>query len=357
MRKHLFLLLCITLVTGLHAARTLDVYWVDVEGGAATLIVTPAGESILIDTGNPGNRDASRIHKVATETAGLKRIDHLITTHFHLDHFGGAAPLTQLMPIGTVHDNGLTRESPDKWKKKDLRWPIISKPYRDMKVDKRNIIHPGDTLDLKQVKDAAEVSVLCVVAQQKFLPLKAEHKKLKNPLTGTVENKPEDLSDNANSVGVMVSLGEFRFLDCGDLTWNVEANLVTPYNRIGVVDVYQVNHHGLDVSNNPLLIKSVQPTVSVMNNGHTKGCQPNTFATLASVKSIQAMYQVHKNLRKDEENNTKAEYIANKTHRDNCAGHYVKLSVSPDGDSYTISIPAHGHSQTFQTKSKLCSQL
>lgn len=357
MKASLFSLLLLSLATLLHAEKTLDVYWVDVEGGAATLIVTPAGESILIDTGNPGNRDAGRIHKVATETAGLQRIDHLITTHFHLDHFGGAAPLTQLMPIVNVHDNGLTKESPDKWKKKDLRWPIISRPYRDMKVGKRNILKPGDKLDLKQVKDSAEVSVLCVVAQQKLLPLKPDHKIQKNPLAGTVENKAEDLSDNANSVGVMVSVGEFRFLDCGDLTWNVEANLVTPYNRVGIVDVYQVNHHGLDTSNNPLLIKSVQPTVSVMNNGHTKGCQPNTFATLASVKSIEAMYQVHKNLRKDGENNTRDEYIANKTHRDNCAGHYVKLSVAADGDSYTLSIPAHGHSRTFQTKSKLCSAL
>ena len=91
---------------------TLDVYWVDVEGGAATLIKTPAGESILIDTGNPGTRDAGRIHKVATKEAGLKKIDHLITTHFHGDHYGGAAMLANLMPIGTVHDNGIPQKTP-----------------------------------------------------------------------------------------------------------------------------------------------------------------------------------------------------------------------------------------------------
>jgi competence protein ComEC len=339
-----------------QAESTFDIYWVDVEGGAATLMVTPAGESILIDTGNPGIRDAGRIHKLATEIAGVKKIDHLITTHFHLDHFGGAEPLSQLMPIGILYDNGLPQNSPDKWKKTDPRWPIISKPYRNMTVDKRNVIRPGDKLSLKQRPDTAEVSIMCVVAQQELLPLTESTKKKKNPLTGSVENKSEDLSDNANSVGVMVSVGDFRFLDCGDLTWNVEANLVTPYNRIGLVDVYQVNHHGLDVSNNPLLIKSIQPTVSIMNNGDTKGCQPNTFATLASTPSIKAMYQVHKNLRNDSDNNTKDEHIANITGKDDCAGHYIKLSIAPDGDNYTVSIPAHGHTRIFETKSKMCSE-
>lgn len=346
-------LLWLLLTAHLHAGKaekTLDVYWVDVEGGAATLIVTPAGESILIDTGNPGTRDAGRIHKTATEVAGLKSIDHLITTHFHLDHFGGANPLSQLMKIRNVWDNGLTKESPDRHRKNDARWPLISKPYREMKVGKRTVIKPGDTLPLKQAKGAANVTLTCVAAQQKLLPLPIGAERPRNPLTGTVPDKAEDLSDNANSVASLIELGGFRFLDCGDLTWNVETRLVTPHNRIGTVDVYQVNHHGLDSSNNPLLVKSVAPTVSVMNNGHTKGCMPGVFATLKATQSIQAMYQVHKNLRKDSENNTTDAYIANKTDRDTCKGHYVKMSVAPDGKTYTLFIPAHGHSRTFQTR-------
>jgi hypothetical protein len=115
------------------------------------------------------------------------------------------------------------------------------------------------------------------------------------------------------------------------------------------VDVFQVNHHGLDVSNNPLLVRTLAPTISVMNNGPTKGCEPQTFATLKATASIQTMYQVHKNLRAAT-NNTADEFIANLTPGNTCEGHYIKCSVAPDGKSYTISIPANGHQRTYRSK-------
>src|SRR5262249_30198726 len=89
------------------APHGLDIYFIDAEGGAATLIVTPAGESVLIDCGNPGPRDAERIYKVATEQAGLQAIDHLIITHWHLDHYGGVDRLAKLMPIHHYYDHGI----------------------------------------------------------------------------------------------------------------------------------------------------------------------------------------------------------------------------------------------------------
>ena len=333
---------------GIQAAGTLDVYWVDVEGGAATLIVTPAGESVLIDTGNPGTRDASRIHEVATQQAKLKKIDHLITTHFHGDHYGGAATLAQLMPIGTVYDNGIPRRNPDR-NRQDPAFILKIRPYRSMKVDGRVVVKPGYQLQLKQQKGAAPVKLTIVAANQKFIepPTSAE----KNPLTGSVPAKKEDLSDNANSIASLIELGGFRFLDCADITWNVEAKLVEPINRVGTVDVYQVNHHGLDVSNNPILVKSVAPTVSIMNNGSTKGCGPQTFATLKSAKSIQAMYQVHKNLRKDgDKNNAPEEYIANVTDAKDRQVYTLKLSVTADGKTYTVFNPRNGHKRTFKTR-------
>ena len=118
----------------------LDIYWIDSQGGGSTLLVTPAGESVLIDSGNPGGRDAGRIHKVITEEAGLSRVDHLITTHLHVDHYGGAAELAALLPIGMIHDNGVPAEDPDG--NHDPTWPQRIKPYREMKVGSREVVKP-----------------------------------------------------------------------------------------------------------------------------------------------------------------------------------------------------------------------
>jgi competence protein ComEC len=145
---------------------------------------------------------------------------------------------------------------------------------------------------------------------------------------------------------MLIGFGDWRFYDAGDLTWNQEARLVCPKNLIGTVDVYQVTHHGLDSSNNPLVLRTLQPRVAVMNNGATKGCLPEVLTTLHDIKSLQAVYQLHKNLRPDgATNNVPDEYIANK--EKDCQGNYVKLSVAPDAKSYTVVIPASGHTRTY----------
>lgn len=318
----------------------LDLYWIDVEGGAATLIVTPAGETVLIDTGNPGRRDPDRIVKVVTDVAGMKQIDHLIITHYHGDHYGGALTLVDQLPVRNLYDNGQFEGMPDN----------PGKAYFELKVSQRHVVKPGMLLPLKPAGESPSLWFNFLGGQKTFIDPPATAADNVEICSASRE-KDRDGSDNANSVVMLVRFGDWRFYDAGDLTWNQEARLVCPKNLIGTVDVYQVTHHGLDSSNNPLVLRSLEPHVAIMNNGSTKGCLPEVFGTLKDTKSLEAVYQLHKNLRPDgATSNVADEYIANK--EKDCQGNYVKLSVAPDAKTYTVAIPASGHSRTFQSRGK-----
>ena len=334
--------LCAAGARGGASDKKLDVYWVDVEGGAATLIVTPAGESVLVDTGLDGERDPGRIAKVAKQVAGLKQIDHLVVTHFDVDHHGGAAELAKRVPIRKVYDPGGQRGRPHASYEKYLAF---------RKTVDYSVLKPGDRLALRQADGAAKLSITCLAAGGKFIRPRPGHKR--NPIPASQSpDYPEDRSENANSVVLLIRLGEFDLLDAADLTGRLECRLVCPVNLAGEVDVYQVNHHGLDMSNNPVLVRSVKPTVTVMNNGHRKGCGPKTRAALKATPSIQANYQLHKNL-KSGADNTADEHTANFEPAQTCKGNHVSLHVSPDGSAYTVQIPATGHRKTFRTKASI----
>jgi beta-lactamase superfamily II metal-dependent hydrolase len=323
--------------------RGLTLYFIETEGGAATLIVTPAGESVLIDCGNPGARDAERINKTA-RAAGLTAIDKLLITHWHLDHYGGVAHLAELIPIRQFYDRGI----PAKLEEDPKNFPLLIQAYRKASGGKSVTLKPGDEVPLKQEPGAPPVKLLCVCASGAVLPDAAGAPA--NPLAAGHLAQPTDPSDNARSLGFLLSDGDFRFLDLGDLTWNVEYKLVHPTNKLGQVDVYQSTHHGLEISNNPVLIKSVDPHVAIFNNGPRKGGHPSVIATLRRLPGIQAIYQMHRNLLSGDQENTDAAFIANKGSSDKCPAEGIRLSVDPDGRSYEVVVGHDGKPRRFETR-------
>ncbi|MFQ5732247.1 MAG: ComEC/Rec2 family competence protein [Planctomycetaceae bacterium] len=319
----------------------LDVYFIDVEGGAATLFVTPAGESLLIDSGYPdnGGRDRDRVLSVIRKAAGLKHLDHAAVTHWHRDHYGNHAALAAKIKIRNFWDRGI----PDALRE-DGRFLERIGNYRRASENKSKTLKPGDTLPLKSGK--TPLSVTIVTASREVIPNGGRP----NPYAKFNKPAKRDPSDNAASLSFLLKFGDFRYLCCGDLTWNVEAKLVSPKNPLGQVDVFMVTHHGLPSSNNPTLVWAIDPIVAVMCNGPTKGGHPDTIRTLRKVKSLKALYQLHRNIKLKDDEQTPSAFIANSGTTAGCKGVYVKASIAADGKSYTVQIGPDGRRRTYRTR-------
>ena len=332
-------------VPALAAERNLEIYIVDVLGGAATLIVTPEGESILIDSGWPGleDRDPKRIESVLKEVAGVSQLDHLVTTHWHIDHFGGVEGLAKRLKIGQFWDRGIPDLSasdqdsanyPDGPKANDP----LGVAYRKASEGRRKALKAGDVLPLK-----GKVELLTLASGGKVI----EGSGKPNPLCATLPpDLPIDRSDNARSLAFRIKLGAFELLDCGDLTWNVEKDLVCPTNRIGQIDLYLSTHHGSAISNHPTLIQSIAPIVTIIGNGPRKGADPETFQRLKGIPSLTAIYQLHKNARTGPADNVDPAFIANTSET---GGTFIKVSVPPDGRSFDVQMGANGKPTRYQS--------
>lgn len=334
---------CPTAVLADERDGRLDIYFIDVEGGAANLIVTPANESILIDSGYPDNngRDRDRILDVVRNVAALERIDHAVVSHWHLDHYGNHASLAAEITIGQFWDRGI----PDALQEdKDFETRIAD--YRSASQNESNTLRAGDSFLLDSNGTPLRVKVM--TASREVVTNSGPP----NPHASKHEPQPEDTSDNAASVSLLFTFGDFKYLTCGDLTWNVEAELVTPNNPLGTVDLFMVTHHGLPTSNNPALVHAIDPTIAVMCNGPTKGGHEQTIATLKGVKSLQQWYQLHRNVNLDDTAQAPAEFIANCEPTVNCEGIWVKASVAPDAKSYTVQIGEEGKVRTYVTRER-----
>jgi beta-lactamase superfamily II metal-dependent hydrolase len=323
----------------------MDIYFIDVMGGAATLLVTPERESVLIDSGWPGlqDRDPKRIVHVLKGLAGCDHLDHLITTHWHADHFGGVAGLTRLIEIKHFWDRGLPEDGDPNLDFPD--GPKADNPlgiaYREASKGRRTPLKAGDPISLRG-------SVTGVVLASGGKVMEATTGAGPNPACADAPaDLPVDPSDNARSLAIRFRLGKFDFLDCGDLTWNVEKALVCPLDLIGPIDLYQVTHHGMDISNHPTLVRTIQPTVAIMNNGPRKGGSPATVKLLKSIPSIQAAYQLHRNVQTGPEDNTEAALIAN---TDPAGGTFIRVTVAPDGSKFAVQIGSDGPTREFAAR-------
>jgi competence protein ComEC len=317
-----------------QARKTLDVYFVDVEGGQATLVVSPSGESMLIDAGWPGfeGRDADRIASAAKQ-AGVARIDYLVITHYHRDHAGGVPQLAAKVPIGTFVDYGSNREPGSAAE--------VFAAYEPVRAKGRHLnVKPGGTLPIKGI-DARVVS-----AGGDLITGALGGKPAPNPLCADFKPRDPDPTENARSVGLVLTYGAFRMLDLGDLTWNKEHDLVCPSNLLGTVDVYLSTHHGMNMSGPAVIVHALRPRVVVVNNGATKGGTSEALQVIRSSPGLEDVWQLHYATKAAPVENSAAALIANP---DETTAHWIKLSVADDG-SFVVTNERNGHSKSYKPR-------
>ena len=316
--------------------ETLDIYWIDVEGGAATLLVTPGGQSVLMDAGysRPDDSHAKRVVAAMTD-AGIDRLDYFIASHFHGDHVGGAAALAQLVPIAEFIDHGESVEQTT-----ERGRPAWEAYLAAAATGKPTSVRPGDVLPLGSVD-------LTIVTSNRAVPLKPMDPQGPNAFCQDADPGPEDAGENSRSVGYIASLGDFQFLNLGDLTVGGQHALACPENLVGTVDLMQVPHHGNGIARQ--LVWALGPTVAVSSNGARKGGSPEGYEAMATVPGIEGIWQLHRALGADDDHNASASKTANLT-EENDRGYWIKAEVQPDGSSYTITNGRNQYSETYTTK-------
>ncbi|HEY4837278.1 MAG TPA: MBL fold metallo-hydrolase [Candidatus Acidoferrales bacterium] len=317
----LFTIACIALVKCTHATpqtgKPLEVYFVDVEGGQATLFVTPERQSLLIDTGWSGfaGRDVDRI-VAAAKNAGISKIDFVLITHYHRDHVGGASQLAAKIPIGAFIDHGPNREPNDP--DTEAGWQAYQKLLADKKI-KRITVKVGDVLPIRGIR--GEV----VSADGGLIATPLSDAGAQNPICATAEKKSADQTENARSLGTVITFGKTRILDLGDLTWDKEMEMVCPVNKLGHMDIFIVSHHGLFQSNSPALVSAISPRIAIMDNGADKGGSSSTLDILKKYLNFDDIWQLHFSNEGGAAHNADKSFIANLSGPD--AGNYLKLTV------------------------------
>jgi beta-lactamase superfamily II metal-dependent hydrolase len=316
------------------ADQTLEVYFIDVEGGHATLYVAPSGQSMLVDTGYAGfeGRDAARIAATAAR-AGIKQIDYLVTTHYHGDHVGGVTEVAARLPIRNFVDHGPTSESGER-----------AAPYEAYLRVRAKGTHieakPGDRIPVAGL----DVRVLSAGGNLLSVPLPGGG--APNPLCAAFKPMKDETSDDAYSVGTLVTFGAFSLMNLGDLSWNQEYGLVCPTNRIGQVDVLLASQHGDDEAGSATFVHAIRPQVAVTNNGPRKAVVGPILQTLRASPGLEGLWQLHYSLLGNQEN-VPEEFIANVGDVD--SGYGLRLSARADG-RFTIANARTGQTKTYAAR-------
>jgi beta-lactamase superfamily II metal-dependent hydrolase len=318
------------------AGPDLQIYFVDVEGGAATLIVTPSRESMLVDAGNPSPQDrlAKQIFQTV-QAAHLTKINYLLTTHYDGDHVGGAPALASMIPIEHFLDHG------------DFTFPDkanVWAAYKSISEGKRTTVKAGDMVPLKGVR------VQAVSSNGEVIDKPINHGKANSFCAGAL-NKEPDQSENILSLGVLLTYGKFKFLDLGDLTWSKEMELACPVNKLGEVSIYQAAHHGFlqDRSGAPAHLFAIRPQVVIVENGPQKGLTtPELYERLTRIPDIEGIWQLHLTLDRDAEHNTNEEMIANlaATHE---SAYGIRVDVRSNGE-FTVTNSRNGFSKSYKAR-------
>lgn len=324
--------------TARPAARLLDIYWIDVEGGASTLIVTAQGQSVLMDAGYEGfnDRDPGRIEHVAREEARLTRLDYVVTSHFHPDHTGGLASIASRFTVGTFVDHGESVEQASgTGRARYLEYVALA-------GRRRRVVKPGDRLALKGV----DLTIVAANGQVLTAPVAKESA---NPSCAAFETRPEDTGENGRSVGYLLRAGSFEFLNLGDLSWNSQKQLVCPMNLLGPVDIAQAPHHAVRDDVLPQLMSAIAPTAVVMNNGPAKGGGAVAIDAVLKSPGLESLWSLHRVIANDAAHNAPDSQTANVGATENCPGAWIRARLGDDG-TYSITNSRNNYSKTYRVK-------